>query len=199
MPDRGIVDGHEGIGDQHLHAEHLGEAGEIAADAAIADDAKPAAGKLPPHHDLGHPARVVVRGGAGHAARQIDHVSDGEFGDRLDEAGACLRHQHAGSGRGRDIDVPDIDRATHEGAQVRQLRKYLARPRRHAVGDDDLDIARGLDQGGGIERIVALMQLDVGHGAQAAQAALAVIVAPHLRRMGQQDFHSGTICGRRDG
>ena len=59
------------------------------------------------------------------------------------------------------------------------------------VGDDDLDIARGLDQGGGIERIVAFMQRDVGDRPQAAQAALAIIVAPHLRRMGEQNFHNG--------
>ena len=59
-------------------------------------------------------------------------------------------------GRGVDIDVADIDRAANEGAQFRQRRKYLARPRGEPVGDDDIDIARGRDQAGGIERIVRL-------------------------------------------
>ena len=57
MLDRGIIDGREGIGDQHLHAQRLGDRREITADAAIADDADAAACKLPAHHDIGHAAR----------------------------------------------------------------------------------------------------------------------------------------------
>ena len=142
MPDAGVADGRKGIGDQNLHAQHLGDPGQIAADAAIADDAEAAAGQLPAHDDLGLAPGMVVRGRARNAARQIDHEAERELRDRLHEAGTGPRHQHAGGGSGFDIDVADIDGAADEGAQLWQRRKDLARPRREPVGDDDIDVAR---------------------------------------------------------
>ncbi len=59
----------------------------------------------------------------------------------------------------------------------------------HAVGDDDVGIASSLDQRRRVERLVALVQRDIGNRAQAVQAALAVIVAAHLRGMGEKDLH----------
>ena len=53
MLDAGVVDASKGIGDQHLHAQYLGDISEITADAAIADDADAAAGELPAHDDIG--------------------------------------------------------------------------------------------------------------------------------------------------
>ena len=91
---------------------------QIAADAAIADDAEAAAGQLPAHDDLRLAPGMVVRGRARNAARQIDHEAEREFRDRLHEARPGPRDQHAGRGRGVDIDVADIDRAANEGAQV---------------------------------------------------------------------------------
>ena len=96
---------------------------------------------------------MIVGRRARNAARQIDHEAEREFGDRLDEARPCPRHQDAGRGRGIDIDVADIDRAANEGAQVRQRWKYLARSGGEPIGHDDIDIARGLDQAGGVERV----------------------------------------------
>ena len=88
------------------------------------------------------------------------------------------------------IDVADIDRTANEGAQFWQRRKYLARTRGEAIGDDDVDIISGsLDQAGGVKRIVRIMQLDLRDGLQPGQAALAIILHAGLRRMGQQDFH----------
>ena len=105
---------------------------------------------------------MVVGGRARNAARQIDHEAEREFGDRLDEARPGPRDQHAGRGRGVDIDVADIDRAQREeGAQVRQRRKYLAWSGGEAVGHDDIDVIGGLDQAGGVERVVRFMQLDL--------------------------------------
>ena len=143
---------------------------------------------------FGFASGMIVGGGARDAARQIDHEAEREFGDRLDEAGSGLRDQDARRGRGVDIDVADIDRAANEGAQFRQPRKYLARSGGEPVGDDDVDIAGGRDQADRIERIVALMQLDLRDRLQAAEAALAVILRPRLRRVGQQDFHFSIAC-----
>ena len=56
------------------------------------------------------------------------------------------------------------------------------------VGDDDVDVGRDLDQMFRIERYIALMQLDLGHRAQTGQATLTVILAPHLRRVGQKNL-----------
>jgi len=188
VPDRGIADRCEGIGDQNFHAEHFCQSGKVAADAAIADDAEPAAGKLPSHPDFRHPSGMIVRGRARDAAREIDHEAERELGHRLDETRARLRHQHAGRGRRRHVDVADIDRAADEGTQLWQMRKDFARSLRQTIGDDDVDILRGIDQMRRIERVVALMQADVGHRPQTAETALAVIVAPHLRGVGQQHF-----------
>ena len=96
---------------------------------------------------------MVVGGRARNAARQIDHVAEREFGDRLHEARPRPRHQDAGRGRGVDIDVADIDRAANEGAQIWQRRKYLARSGGEAIGHDDIDVISGRDQAGGVERI----------------------------------------------
>ena len=109
---------------------------------------------------------MVVGGRARNAARQIDHEAEREFGDRLDEAWPCPRDQDAGRGRGIDIDVADIDRAANEGAQVRQRRKYLARSGGEPVGDDDIDVMRGLDQAGGVKRVVRFMQFHLRDGLQ---------------------------------
>jgi hypothetical protein len=107
----------------------------------------------------------------------------------LDETRPCPRHQDAGRGRGIDVDVPDIDRTANEGAQFRQRRKYLARASGEAISDDDIDIACGLDQAGGVECIVRFMQLDLRDGLQPVKAALAIVLGARLRRVGQQDFH----------
>ena len=163
-----FADGRKGIGNQNFHAQHPGDLSQVTADAAIADDAEAAAGQLPAHDDLGLARGMIVGGGARNAARQIDHEAEREFGDRLDEARPCPRDQDAGRGRGVDIDVADIDRAANEGAQVRQRRKYLARPGGEPVGHDDVDIVSGLDQAGGVERIVRFMQLDLRDGLQPA-------------------------------
>ena len=53
-----------GIGDKDLHAQCFGDLGEVAADAAIADDAEAAAGQLPAHDDLRLARSMIVGGGA---------------------------------------------------------------------------------------------------------------------------------------
>ncbi len=109
----------------------------------------------------------------------------------MNEARPGARDQHARRGRCRDVDIADIDRAADHGAQLWKLCKDITPPFRQAVGDDDIDILGNVDQVRGIERVVALVQFDVGHRAQTVEAALAVILAPHLRRMGQQHFQYG--------
>jgi hypothetical protein len=61
------------------------------------------------------------------------------------------------TGRGRrfDVDVADIDRAAHEGAQLQQFCEDFAGSFGQAVGHDDTDIGGGLDQAGRIQRIAA--------------------------------------------
>ena len=48
-------------------------------------------------------------------------------------------------------------------------RKDLARHRRSAVGNDQVDVARRRNHAGGVERIVALMQYHLADPAQPAQ------------------------------
>ena len=127
-----------------------------------------------------------------HAAREIDHVADRELGDRLHEAGTGAGHQHAGLRGGIDIDVADVDGAADEGSEMRQLRKDLAAPFRHAIGDDDVGVLCRIHEARGIERLITLVQDHVRNRPQTVQAAIAVIIAAHLRRVGQQDFHGNT-------
>ena len=74
-----------------------------------------------------------------------------------------------------------------EGAQVRQRWKYLAWSGGEAIGHDDIDVIGGLDQAGGVERVVRIMQLDLRDGLQPRGCA-PVILGARLRRVGQQDF-----------
>ena len=131
---------------------------------------------------------MIIRRRPRHPARQIDQEADRELRHRRHEARPGPRHQHTRRGRGCDVDIADIDRAANEGAQLRKPRKNLAWTFGQAVGDDDIDIARGLDQAGRVQRVVAFMQDDLCQRPQAVQAALAVILAPGLGRMGQQNF-----------
>ena len=88
-----------------------------------------------------------------------------------------------------DIDVADIDRAADEGAQFGQMREDLCPALRHAIGDDDVDIPGRFDEARGIEWRIGFVQPDLRQRLQAVEAALAVILTPELRGMGQQDFH----------
>ena len=189
MCDAGVVDVGKGIGDQDLHAQNFGDVGESTADMAIADDAETAAGELPPHDHLRLPSGVVVRGRARNSPRQIDHEAERKFGHGLNKARSGAGDQHASGGCRLDVDVADIDRAADEGDQLRKLREDLAPAFGQAVGDDDVDVARGGDQVRRIQRIIGLVQLHLRDGAQAVEAALAVILAAKLRRMGQKNFH----------
>jgi len=73
----------------------------------------------------------------------------------------------------------------------------LARPFVHAIGDDDVDILRGLDNAGGVERLAGVMEPDFRQGLQAAHAAFAVILAPEIRRMGQTGFSTAFLVNNR--
>ena len=147
-----------------------------------------AAGQLPPHPHFRRAAGVIIRGRTRHAAREIDHEADREFGHCRHETRRGARHQDADLGRGGDIDVADIDGAADHGAQFWQLRKDLSPALGHAVGDDDVDILCRLDQTGRIERVGAFVQPDVGDRLQALQGALAVILPPEVGRRSEQDF-----------
>jgi len=75
------------------------------------------------------------------------------------------------------------------GLQTRQLRKDLAAPFSHAVGDDDVGVFGCAHQAGGVQRLILLVQNHLGGRPQAVQAAIAIIVAPHLRGVREQDLH----------
>ena len=193
MLDAGVADGRKGIGDQNLHAQHLGDISQVTADAAIADDAEAAAGQLPAHDDL----RLALRHGSRRVARETPR-------DRSTmKPSASSATDWTKPGPARVTRTPAAEAASTSMLRIstaqrtkarkfRQRRKYLARSRGEPVGDDDIDIARGLDQAGGIERIVRFMQLYLRDGLQPLQAALAIILGPGLRRMGQQDFQRWT-------
>ena len=79
-----------------------------------------------------------------------------------------------------------------------RLSNISAWPFRQTVGDDDVDIARRADQAGRIQRIGAFVQHDLRRRLQPAQAALAIILLPCLRRMSQQNpGHQAVSFNRR--
>ncbi len=156
MLDCGIADGREGIGDQNFHAQHLRNRRQMAADAAIADDAEAAAGQLPAHYDVRHPSGMIVGGRARHAARKIDHEAEREFGHRLDETGlACVTSTPAADAAATSM----LRISTAQRTKARSFGRrgnISPRPLRHAIGDDDIDVRGGVDQAGRVERVVAL-------------------------------------------
>jgi len=65
----------------------------------------------------------------------------------------------------------------------------------HTIGHDDLDIARRRDQGAAIERIIASCSFPPQRRASRSGCAPR-IVAPHLRRVGEENFHRGDLRKR---
>src|ERR1700692_467771 len=120
-----IVHNREWIGNHNLHAQRDTDRRKELADAAVANDAKNAAGQLPTHHDLRSPTGVVLRGRARNSARQIDHKAERELRHRLHEARPSPGDQHTRGGCSFDIDVTDIDGATNEGTQLWKPRENL--------------------------------------------------------------------------
>ena len=149
-----------GIAHQDLHAERQAELGQAPADAAIADDAERAAEKLAAHDGCRRAARPIGAGRIRDAAGKVDHHADGKLGNRIDEARARPRHQHAGLRRGADVDVADVDGAAHEGHEVRQLREDFRGPFGLAVGDDHGAAGGELDHLCRRQRPTGLVQAD---------------------------------------
>ena len=116
MLDAGIVDGRKGIGDQNFHAQHFCDPGQIAADAAVADDAEAAAGQLPAHDDLRLAPGMVIGARARNTARQIDHEAERKFRHRLDEAGS-----------GRVTSTPAADAASTSMLRISTAQRTKAR------------------------------------------------------------------------
>ena len=137
-----VVDLGVGIGHQHRHAHRRQHRRQLARDAAVADDADRAAGKLPADLDLGLAALVIGRRRARDAAREIDQEADGQLDHRLHEARLGMGHQHARLRGRRHVDVADVDGAAHHDLELRQAREDLGRHRRRAVGDDEVDVLR---------------------------------------------------------
>ena len=183
-----IVDLGIGIRHQHGHAEPGQQRRQGARDAAVADDADRAAAELATDPDLRSPAGVIVGHGARDAARKIDQQAEREFHDRLHEARLGMGYQHTRP-RGRfDIDVADVDGATHHDSQPRQPGEDFARHRGGAVGDDEVDVARRRDHPGGIEGGAALVQRHLDQLLQARECARAIVLPPGQRHVGEKQL-----------
>jgi hypothetical protein len=176
------------IGDEDAHAEREAELGEIASDRAIADDAERAAAELAPHSRDRRPAGTVGERRVRDAAREIDHEAEDVLGDGRDEAGAGLRHQHAGAARRRHVDVADVDRAAHERDEVGQRLEDLAVSRRLPVRDDDSAAARRVDQLRGAEIVpVACVAADLAQGREGSERPLAIVLGERFGGVGEED------------
>src|SRR5271155_4839483 len=105
----GVAHGCDWIGHQNFHSQRYADRGEVLTDAAVTDDTKTAAGKLPPHHDLRSPSGMIIRRRARNSARQVDQEPERKFRHRLHEAGPGSRDQYALLGSSPDINIADID------------------------------------------------------------------------------------------
>jgi hypothetical protein len=176
--------------DEHAHPQSTGESDHFAADGAVADDADGAALELAAHARFWNLLFTVMNSGSADAARQVHQEAEHQLADRSDEAGARLRHQHAGLARRGDVDVADIDRAAQEGDEPGQALEQRGRPGRLPVGDDELAVFRRFDEGISLQGFGSRVQLHLTRFPQGGQCALAVIVRHRLRRMGEEDLQA---------
>ena len=120
----GALLGEEGVVGQDVHAEGQGAAGDLAADAAHAEDAEGLAHQLDALELLAIPFAGRHRGvGLGHLARQAQNQGEGKLGGRDGVAAGRIHDHHAALSGGLDIHV------VHS----------------HAGAADDPQLGRGLD------------------------------------------------------
>src|SRR3989442_1555650 len=106
---------------------------------------------------------------------------------RRNESRARPRHEHADAARGGDVDRADVHRAAKERDQLRALLENERIPGGLEVRYDDVAAPRCGDEPFALERMLVCVQPDLGELAQARQSPLTVIVAEHLRRVGEED------------
>ena len=116
--------GDEGVVAEQVHAEGLGAAGDLKADAAEADDAERFAAELGALQRLLVPLAGVHGGvGAGDGAGHGDHEAERELGDG-DGVGAGGVHDDDAAARGfGGVDVVDADAGAADDAELRRVRR----------------------------------------------------------------------------
>ena len=130
---------------------------------------------------------MIVGCGARDAARQVDEKAEHELGDRGNETRARPRDEHARAARRRDVDRADVHRAAQERDELRAPLEYGRIPGGLEVRYDDFAAPCCGDEPFARERMLVSVQPDLAELAQARQSPLTVIVAEHLRRVGEED------------
>ena len=156
--------GEERVEADHLHIEAGGAAGDLAADAAEADDAKRLAGELGAD-ELG--ALPLGRGGTdmgvggGDVAGQRHEQGDGLLGGADGVAAGRVHDDDALARGGGDVDVIDADAGAGDGAQLAGIFEQLGGDGRAAADDDAVGEAERFLQVGALEA-VALVEFKAG-------------------------------------
>jgi hypothetical protein len=164
-----------------VHAEGVGAAGDLLADAAEADEAERLAADLLAQEFLFLPLALLHRGvGGGQVAGQCQYLSHRELGD-ADAVGTGSVHDDDAAGAGgRDVDVVDPGAGAGDGTQSRRR----GDDRRGDLGGaaDDDRIGSG-DVGGELFGGAAAAGVDVpAFGAEQRQSGLGQIICDY-------DFH----------
>ena len=163
----------------------------MAADAAKADDAERAAGKLAAHGGGGRFARVIGGGVGGNAAGEVDRQAEHELDHGRHEARPGAGDEHAGGAGGSHVHVANVHGDTDEGAEAGKGGEHRGWPLRHAVRYDHGGIGRHCSELCRAEGGIAVMQAHLGQTAQAGERFRAVVVTAHRGRVGEEDDGGG--------
>jgi hypothetical protein len=87
------------------------------------------------------------------------------------------------------VGLAHVTSASKEGLERRQGREDLGRSRCHAVAQDDVRILPRTDHLLRRQRSIALVQTHVRQFTQGSQRLVAEVVAPHARRVREQQLH----------
>ena len=163
----------------NTHFERAGPFQNLAADTTQSDHPDHLAAQLTTEELLLFPLAGFRRSARlGNEARHRKHECDRMFGDRYRITTGSVHHQHAGGGRGRQIDIVDSDTSAADDPQLRRLLEHVRR-----------DLHRAADNQRISRRQMLRVFLRIGHDDVPAWLGLEQFDTCLRHRLGYKDVH----------
>ena len=180
----GLLGGDERVEPDHLHVEADGAAGDLAADAAEADDAERLAGDLGAEELVAVPLAGLHGGvGGGDVAGQGEQQGDGVLGGRDGVAARGVHDDDAPARGGGDVDVVDADAGADDAAELAGIVEQVGGEAGAGADDGAVGGAEGGGEVGALEA-GSVVEVDAGLLEDVEAGGLQLVANQHARHRG---------------